>query len=115
MGAVETLEIGSPGPLTTVQDIGRFGYGRYGVARSGAVDPFALRVANLLVGNPEQEAGLEMTLMGFRARVLTDIVVAVTGGDLQPFLIKVGTIPTWRVLLKMDYVRTCPDGCYGGK
>lgn len=86
MDTVETLEVVSPGPLTTVQDIGRFGYGRYGVARSGAVDPFALRVANILVDNPEQEAGLEMTLMGFRARVLTDIVVAVTGGDLQPFL-----------------------------
>ncbi len=86
MEALEALEIDVPGPLTTVQDIGRFGYGRYGVAQSGAVDPFALRVANLLVGNPEQAAGLEMTLMGIRAEVLTDVAVAVTGGDLRPLL-----------------------------
>ncbi len=72
-----------PGPLSTVQDLGRRGFGRYGVPPSGALDGFALRVANRLVGNPEGEAGLELTLPGFRARLLADLAVAVTGADLK--------------------------------
>jgi antagonist of KipI len=81
---IESLEILAPGPLTTVQDLGRYGFGRYGVPPSGALDSFSLRVANLLVGNPETEAGLEITLMGLKVRVLTDLVVALCGADLQP-------------------------------
>jgi antagonist of KipI len=67
-----------------VQDLGRFGCARYGVAPSGALDGFAVRVGNLLVGNDEHAAVLETTLMGLRLKVLRDAVVAVTGGDLQP-------------------------------
>jgi antagonist of KipI len=80
----KSLEVLAPGPLTTVQDLGRPGFGRYGVPPSGALDTFSLRVANLLVGNGEGEAGLEITLMGLRVKALTDLNVAVTGGDLQP-------------------------------
>ncbi|MBW2208456.1 MAG: biotin-dependent carboxyltransferase family protein [Deltaproteobacteria bacterium] len=83
MDAVAALEILSAGPLTSVQDLGRSGYGRYGVALSGALDPYALRIANLLVGNRENDAAIEVTLMGLTARILTDLVVAVTGADLQ--------------------------------
>jgi biotin-dependent carboxylase-like uncharacterized protein len=54
------------------------------VPHSGALDTFSLRVANLLVGNEEGEAGLEITLMGLRVKARTDLNVAVTGGDLQP-------------------------------
>lgn len=86
MDIVESLEIISPGPLTTVQDLGRYGFGRYGVPPSGALDSFSLRVANLLVGNSEAEAGLEITLMGLKVRALTDLVAALCGGDLQPYL-----------------------------
>jgi antagonist of KipI len=84
LGAKETLEILTPGPLTTVQDLGRYGYGRYGVAPSGALDAFSLRIANLLAGNPEGEACLEITLFGLKIRALTECVIAITGGDLQP-------------------------------
>jgi biotin-dependent carboxylase-like uncharacterized protein len=83
---IESLEIISPGPLSTVQDLGRYGFGRYGVPPSGALDSFSLQVANLLVGNPEGEAGIEITLMGLKVRFLTDLVVALCGGDLQPYL-----------------------------
>jgi len=86
LDTIESLEILSPGPLTTVQDPGRYGFGRYGVPPSGALDSFSLRVANLLVGNPETEAGIEITLMGLKVRVLTDLVIALCGGDLQPYL-----------------------------
>ena len=84
MAAVETLKILSPGIMTTVQDLGRYGYGRFGVAPSGALDSFSLRIANLLVGNNEDHACLEAMLMGPGIKVLTDVVLAVTGGDLQP-------------------------------
>ncbi len=84
MGEVNALEIVSPGPLTTIQDRGRFGFGQYGVPPSGALDSFSLRVGNLLVRNEEDAACLEITLMGLVVRALEDLVVAVTGADLDP-------------------------------
>jgi biotin-dependent carboxylase-like uncharacterized protein len=70
--------------MTSVQDLGRYGYGRFGVAPSGALDSFALRMANLLAGNSEELACLETMLMGPGVKVLADVIIAVTGGDLQP-------------------------------
>ncbi len=67
------------GPLTTVQDLGRPGYAHLGVPRSGALDPPALRLANRLVGNPEDAAGLEITLGRLRARLDRAGTVALTG------------------------------------
>jgi len=84
LAGVKTLEILVPGPLTTVQDRGRFGFGAYGVPPSGAMDPFSLRVGNLLVGNSEDEACLEITVMGPKIMAHIDIAIAVTGADLQP-------------------------------
>lgn len=83
---MKTIEIVEPGLLTTVQDLGRYGYQRYGVPVSGAMDQFALRGANLLVSNDEGAAGLEITLIGPRLRFLTSTVIAVTGADLAPTL-----------------------------
>jgi len=85
MAVVETIEVLTPGPLTTLQDLGRFGYGRYGVPPSGALDTFSFRAANLLVGNKENEACLEITMFGLRIKALRDVAIAVTGGDLRPF------------------------------
>jgi antagonist of KipI len=84
LGSVETLEILTPGPLTTVQDRGRFGFGQYGVPPSGALDPFSLRVGNLLVGNRENEASLEITVIGPKIVALINTLIAITGADLQP-------------------------------
>lgn len=95
MEAIKALEILSPGPLTTVQDEGRLGFGRFGVPQSGAVDPLSLRVGNLLVGNSESDAGLEMTVIGARIKALTDVAIAVTGADLQP-AINGQPIEMWR-------------------
>jgi antagonist of KipI len=95
LGTIATLEVLQPGPLTTVQDLGRYGFGRYGVPPSGALDAYALRTANLLVGNPEGEAVLEITLMGLKVRALVGCVVAVGGGDLRP-VINEGVVETWR-------------------
>ena len=70
----------SPGPLTTVQDLGRAGLAHLGVPGSGAVDRAALRAANRLVGNADGAAVLETTLVGPELLLEADAVVAVTGG-----------------------------------
>ncbi len=69
------------GFLTSVQDLGRTGFRQFGVSTSGALDCFALRVANLLVGNAEGAAGLEVTLGGLRLRFQDERVVAWCGGE----------------------------------
>ncbi|MDX2158297.1 MAG: biotin-dependent carboxyltransferase family protein [Hyphomicrobiaceae bacterium] len=58
------LRVVQPGLVTTVQDLGRTGYQRLGIPVSGALDPIALRAANIVVGNPETTAGLEMAVLG---------------------------------------------------
>lgn len=70
-----------PGPQTTVQDLGRPGFQRFGVPVSGAMDEFALRAANLLVGNPPGAAVLEFVFQGPRLAVDADCLVACCGGD----------------------------------
>src|SRR5260370_31781805 len=61
---MRVIEVQAPGLLTTVQDLGREGFGPMGVSPSGAADAVALRIGNRLVGNAEGAAGLEMTLLG---------------------------------------------------
>lgn len=65
------------GLQTTVQDLGRYGFQQHGVIVSGAMDTFALRMANLLVGNDEGEAALEITLMGPRLEFEQDALIAI--------------------------------------
>ena len=69
-----------------MQDRGRYGYQRFGVPASGALDSFALRAANLIAGNDDGEAGLEMTVLGPRVRFGADSWFAVAGADLAPML-----------------------------
>ena len=69
------------GFLTSVQDLGRTGFRHLGVSTSGALDSFALRVANLLVGNDEGAAGLEITLGGLQLRFKDERIVAWCGGE----------------------------------
>lgn len=73
-----------PGLLTTVQDLGRHGYQKDGILVSGAMDAVALRTANLLVGNVEEAAGLEISLLGPRIRFEADHLLALTGANLSP-------------------------------
>jgi antagonist of KipI len=73
---------------TSVQDLGRTGFRQFGVSTSGALDPFALRVANLLVGNDEGAAGLEITLGGLQLRFEDHRIVAWCGGE---FDVRIGS------------------------
>lgn len=77
------IEVLRPGLLTTVQDTGRAGFRAQGVPPGGALDGRALRLANLLVGNPEDAAGLEITLLGPRLHFGVDTRFALTGAELE--------------------------------
>src|SRR5262245_59717514 len=79
----------SPGMFTTVQDLGRFGYGPIGVSPSGAADPIALRLGNRLVGNAESAPALEMTILGGSFVFPGGALVALTGSDFG------ANIPMW--------------------
>jgi biotin-dependent carboxylase-like uncharacterized protein len=105
-----TIEVIKPGLLTTVQDLGRFGYQRFGVVAGGVMDEWAHRLANLLVGNDENEATLEITLQGPTLRTDEPALVAVCGAELaarvdrtplahgRPVLVRDGAVLEFRAL-----------------
>jgi len=110
------LQVISPGPLTTVQDRGRYGYIASGIGVSGAMDQDAYDAANFLVGNRHGEAVLEATLIGPSIQFEADCICAVTGADMQtkvgnkpvepyrPFWVQAGQV------LSMGFAQT---GCRG--
>jgi antagonist of KipI len=83
------LTVRHAGFITLVQDLGRIGSRRFGVSLGGALDPHALRIANLLVENDESAAGLEITLGGFRGTFDDRRLVAWCGGG---FDVRVGSV-----------------------
>ena len=91
------ITILNQGLLTTVQDGGRIGYQAFGVSVSGVMDPRAMNIANILVGNDDNEAVLECTMMGPQIRFDVSNVIAVTGGDLGAS-IDGQPIPTYRAV-----------------
>ncbi len=80
------IKVISPGALTTVQDLGRFGYQQSGMPCSGVMDQQAYRTANELLGNENGEAVLEFTMFGGSYLFDEDAVIAVTGADMAPLL-----------------------------
>jgi biotin-dependent carboxylase-like uncharacterized protein len=98
---VEAFEVIEPGILTTIQDRGRYGFSQFGVPPSGALDSFSLRVGNLLVENKEEEACLEITLVGLKIKALREVVIAITGGDLFP-LLNEEPLEMWRTHLLVE-------------
>lgn len=75
-----SLTVIRPGMLTTVQDLGRWGYQSAGVPVAGPMDSYAHRYANSLVGNPDNAAALEVTLLGPELEADAEIICAVSGG-----------------------------------
>ena len=80
------MKVRRPGLLTTVQDLGRHGYQRDGVSVGGAMDVMALRVANLLVGNPDGAAALEFALLGPTIEFTQGHLIAICGGRMSPVI-----------------------------
>jgi biotin-dependent carboxylase-like uncharacterized protein len=91
------LHVLKPGFFTTVQDLGRYGYLKYGVPISGAMDMFSFVAANTLVANNPNDACLEITLIGPELQVLTDTQIAIAGGRIS---VKVNgeDAPMWQTL-----------------
>ncbi len=79
---MDAISVLTPGAYTTVQDKGRYDYQQMGIPVSGVLDAFAFRAANMLVGNPDYAAVLEITIMGPRLEILVDSDVAVTGAEM---------------------------------
>jgi antagonist of KipI len=75
------MRVLSPGLLTTVQDLGRFGYAHLGVSASGPADSLSARISNRLVGNHDNRPVLEMTLLGGEFEFGYDSILALAGGD----------------------------------
>lgn len=102
------LTLHRAGMLTTVQDLGRRGYRSAGVPLSGAMDPLALRIANLLVGNPESAAALEISFVGPEFEVSADTLVALAGADCDG-------LPAWKPVAVRAGERVrlgaCTRGC----
>ena len=90
-----TLLVLSAGPMLTVQDLGRHDFERFGVPPSGAIDWFALRAANRLVGNDPGAGALEFTLVAPVLRAERDCLVAVTGRGYS-LLLGERAIDAWR-------------------
>ena len=78
-----TLKVIDPGLSTSVQDLGRIGFQQYGVVVGGVMDEIAARIANVLIGNKEEDAVLEMTLMGPTFLIQKDTIISICGADLS--------------------------------
>lgn len=89
------IEIVETGPLNTIQDLGRPGYRNIGVTGSGAMDPLALTIGNILVGNAPEAAGIEVQTFPFRLRFTGRRVFAVTGADSRATLDGLKLPPWW--------------------
>jgi 5-oxoprolinase (ATP-hydrolysing) subunit C len=88
------IEVVSTPPLNTVQDLGRFGSRHYGVSTSGVMDPLAFLVGNVLLGNPDNAASIEVQIFPFVVRFLADTWFAVTGADTHATLDE-QELPAW--------------------
>lgn len=109
-----SISVLNPGLLTTIQDLGRIGYQKYGVIVSGAMDTYALRLSNIMVGNEENEAVLEITLIGPSLKLEKGTLFSLTGGNLSP-TINEKRIPMGRpIYVTRDCVLkfgSCIKGC----
>ncbi len=103
-----TITVIEPGLFTTVQDLGRPRHRASGVPLSGAADGVSLRLANLLVGNPESAAGLECTLLGPTLRFDQDAVIALVGSPFPGLPLGVATrVPAGTVVPLGHATRGC--------
>ena len=98
------IELVSSSALSTVQDMGRDGYLRFGVGTSGAMDRIALAVGNILLGNDENAAGIEIPILPFKVRFLEDIAFALTGADCSAQLDDMPIPPWWAMQARKGQV-----------
>jgi antagonist of KipI len=86
------LEVVEPGLYSSIQDLGRAGFGHLGVRRAGAADELALAAANLLVGAAAEAPALEMTLLGGTFAVRADMLIGIAGADMEACVVEEGRV-----------------------
>ena len=74
-----SIDVLKPGFQSTIQDLGRNGFSHYGISKSGAADDLSIRLGNLIVGNNENAASIEMTLVGGEFKFEIDSTIVLTG------------------------------------
>lgn len=79
-----SLKIIKAGFLDSIQDTGRYGYQKYGINPTGAMDLFSCRKANLLVNNPEDAAVIELHFPASVILFQEDASIALSGADFYP-------------------------------
>ncbi|MCG8708527.1 biotin-dependent carboxyltransferase family protein [Brenneria sp. 4F2] len=89
------IDVIKTGPLNTVQDLGRTRFRHIGVSVSGAMDPLALRVGNIMLGNEQNAAAIEVQLFPFRLIFQRDTAIALTGADCRATLDGEALPPWW--------------------
>ena len=94
------IKVLKEGLFSTIQDNGRFGYKNIGVPVSGAMDQASAKLANLLLGNDESSAVLEMTLLGPTLEFMNDTYISITGADMNPVLNKQKVLLNETLLVK---------------
>jgi antagonist of KipI len=108
------IRILNPGFHSSIQDLGRIGYQKYGVIVGGSMDHFAHRVSNILVGNPENSPTIEMTIKGAAIEFHQDHLFSICGGELNP-VVNGEPIDSWRPIFarKGDILEfgRCQKGC----
>lgn len=111
------FRVEKPGMLTLVQDLGRWGHQFRGLTVSGPMDQFSLRIGNVMLGNEENDAALEITLPGLEIVFQSECCVALTGAN---FRIEIDGVsaPAWTVCRVRNGSRLVikgfsgtPDGC----
>jgi len=95
------IEILTSGLMNSVQDLGRPGFLDQGIGRGGAMDAMALRIGNILLGNPDDAAGLEIAIFPFRLRFHAPCAFAVTGALASASLNGVALPPWWVAMAKV--------------
>lgn len=109
-----SITVLKPGLLTNIQDLGRTGYQKHGIIVSGAMDSYSLRIANILVGNEENEAAIEITLLGPSLIIEEGTLISITGANLSP-TIDGKAVPMYRpiYLRKKSILKFggCKSGC----
>ncbi|MFB9054784.1 biotin-dependent carboxyltransferase family protein [Formosa undariae] len=91
------IKVLKPGLYASIQDLGRYGFQDYGVPYSGAMDEYALKTANTLLGNHENDAVIEMTMIGMSLQFQCDTLICISGADMQP-KINNKAVPTYKAL-----------------
>jgi len=108
-----SIRIIKKGSLDSIQDLGRFGYQHLGIPPSGALDPWALQLANGLVGNTPAEAGVELFFPAPTLQFEKDAVIAISGADWQPCLQGIPVDINRTILVKKGAVLTFQQPSFG--